>query len=226
LRIDHVMGLFRLFWIPIGAEPASGAYVYGHARDLLAIVALESLRARAFIVGEDLGTVEDQVRETLAARRMISYRLLWFEKRPPSRYPEQALAAVSTHDLPTIAGLWTGSDLMAQKELGLSPNEQGTREIVARVRRMTAATARTPTATVIVRVHQGLAQAPSRLLTATLDDAMAVEERPNMPATRDEWPNWSLALPEPIETLERNPVAAKIGRALRRGRRKPRVESP
>ena len=216
LRIDHVMGLFRLFWIPVGGEPASGAYVYGHARDLLAIVALESLRARAFIVGEDLGTVEDSVRETLAATRVLSYRLLWFEKKSPSRFPEQALAAVTTHDLPTIAGLWNGSDLAAQKELGLSPNEQGTREIVARVRRLTAATTRTPTSTVIVRVHEGLAQAPSRLLTATLDDAMGVEERPNMPATRDEWPNWSLALPEPIETLDRNPVAARISRALRR----------
>lgn len=216
LRIDHVMGLFRLFWIPVGAEPASGAYVYGNARDLLAIVALESLRARAFIVGEDLGTVENDVRQTLAAKQVLSYRLLWFEKKSPSRFPEQALAAVTTHDLPTIAGLWTGSDLNAQKELGMSPNDQGTREIVARVRRLTSATTRTPTSTVIVRVHEGLAHAPSRLLTATLDDAMGVEERPNMPATRDEWPNWSLALPAPIETLDRNPVAARIGRALRR----------
>ena len=216
LRIDHVMGLFRLFWIPVGAEPASGAYVYSHARDLLAIVALESVRARAFIVGEDLGTVEDSVRQTLAAKRVLSYRLLWFEKKSPSRFPEQALAAVTTHDLPTIAGLWNGSDLTAQKELGMSPNEQGTREIVARIRRLTSATARTPTPTVIARVHEALAQAPSRLLTATLDDAMSVEERPNMPATRDEWPNWSLALPEPIETLDRNAIAARIGRALRR----------
>src|SRR6476619_5015516 len=101
----------------------------------------------------------------------------------------------------------------------MSPNEQGTREIVARVRRLASATTRTPTSTVIVRVHEALAQAPCRLLTATVDDAMAVEERPNMPATRDEWPNWSLALPEPIETLARNPVAAKIARALRRARR-------
>ena len=221
LRIDHVMGLFRLFWIPAGGEPGSGAYVRGDARELLAIVALESLRARAVIVGEDLGTVEEEARQALAARRVLSYRLLWFEKEPPSRYPEQALAAISTHDLPTIAGLWTGSDLAAQKELGLSPNEAGTREIVSRVRRMTKATTRTATTTVVARVHECLGQAPSRILTATLDDAMAVEERPNMPATTDEWPNWSIALPEPIETLERNPVAARIARALRR-RRPPR----
>jgi 4-alpha-glucanotransferase len=219
LRIDHVMGLFRLFWIPVGGEPGSGAYVWGNARDLLAIVALESLRARAIIVGEDLGTVDDEARDALAARRVLSYRLLWFEKESPSHYPEQALAAVTTHDLPTIAGLWTGSDLAVQKELGLSPNEQGTREIAARVKRMTRATPRTPTTTLVARVHESLAQAPSRILTATLDDAMAVEERPNMPATTDEWPNWSLALPEPIETLEENRVAVRIARALRRKRR-------
>jgi 4-alpha-glucanotransferase len=193
--------------------------VYGHARDLLAIVALESVRARAFIVGEDLGTVEDEVRLTLAARRVLSYRVLWFEKGSPSRYPEQSLAAVTTHDLPTIAGLWTGSDLAAQKELGLAPNEAGTRAIVARIRRLAQATTRTPTPAVIARVYEALAHAPSRILTATLDDAMAVEERPNMPATKDEWPNWSIALPEPIEALEKSTVAARIARALRRARR-------
>jgi 4-alpha-glucanotransferase len=154
----------------------------------------------------------------LAAKRVLSYRLLWFEKESPLRYPEQALAAVTTHDLPTIAGLWTGSDLAAQKELGLSPNEAGTREILSRMKRLTKATSRTATPTVVVRLHESLAQAPSRILTATLDDAMAVEERPNMPATRDEWPNWSQALPEPIETLETSALARRIARTLRRRR--------
>ena len=129
-------------------------------------------------------------------------------------YPKQALAAVSTHDLPTIAGLWTGFDLQAQQEIGLSPNAAGTREIRTRVRRLTAATPRTPLSTVVVRVHEALAAAPSRILTATLEDAMLVKERPNMPATTTEWPNWSLALPEPIESLETSRVAARIARAL------------
>ena len=174
------------------------------------------------IVGEDLGTVEDDVRGQLLARRMLSYRLLWFEKRSPAKYPKQALAAVTTHDLPTIAGLWTGSDLQAQEDIGLSPNEQGTREILARVRRLTGATPRTPLSTVVVRVHEAMATAPSRILTATLDDAMLVTERPNMPATIAEWPNWSVALPEPIESLEKSRLAARIGRALgkRAGRKK------
>ncbi len=214
LRIDHVMGLFRLFWIPAGLEPKDGAYVRGDADDLLAIVALESQRARAVIVGEDLGTVEDHVRGQLASLGVLSYRLVWFEKTPPARYPENALAAVTTHDLPTIAGLWSDSDLLVQAELGLSPNEAGTREIKARVRRMTRSNGATPAAEAVVRVHEALARAPSRLLTATLDDAMVVEERPNMPATNDEWPNWRLALPRPIETLEKDKLATRIARAL------------
>jgi 4-alpha-glucanotransferase len=218
LRIDHVMGLFRLFWIPTGGEPRDGAYVRSNARDLLAIVALESLRAQAVIVGEDLGTVEEDARRELESRKVLSYRLLWFEKESPRRYPEQALVAVSTHDLPTAAGLWTGSDLAAQKELALSPNELGTRDILARVRRLTDSTLRTPTSTVVVRIHEALAEAPSRIVTATLDDAMMVEERPNMPATTNEWPNWSLALPHPIETLPRNAVAARIAAAFNRRR--------
>lgn len=216
LRIDHVMGLFRLFWIPAGMDPGDGAYVHGHPDDLLAIVALESQRAQAVIVGEDLGTVEEATRRDLAARNILSYRLLWFEKTPPSKYPTQALAAITTHDLPTVAGLWTDSDLEVQRELGLSPNEAGTREIKSRVRRMTRAAAATPVRDLVARVHESLARAPSHILTATLDDAMAVEERPNMPATSDEWPNWRLALPQPIETLRGNRLAARIAKALRR----------
>jgi 4-alpha-glucanotransferase len=216
LRIDHVMGLFRLFWIPAGREPRDGAYVRSHPADLLSIVALESQRAKAVIVGEDLGTVEEETREQLAARHILSYRLLWFEKTAPSRFPERALAAVTTHDLPTIAGLWSGKDLNAQKRLGLSPNEAGTDQIKARVRRMSRATAKTPVGDVIARVHETLGRARSRIVTATLDDAMSVEERPNMPATTDEWPNWRLALPEPIESLAESRLARRIARALAR----------
>jgi 4-alpha-glucanotransferase len=216
LRIDHVMGLFRLFWIPAGMEARDGAYVRSAAADLLAIVALESQRARAVIVGEDLGTVEEEAREQLTERHVLSYRLVWFEQTSPARFPRQALAAVTTHDLPTIAGLWNGSDIEAQKTLGLSPNERGTRDIVARVRQMTGATARTSMEAIVARVHEALSAAPSRILTATLDDAMAVEERPNMPATTDEWPNWSIALPRPIEALEREGLPRRIARALSR----------
>ena len=97
--------------------------------ELLAILALESDRAKAYIVGEDLGTVEENFRKQLKNSRVLSYRLIWFENVPPASFPKQALAAVTTHDLPTIAGLWTGSDLRAQRELGLSPNEEGMNQI-------------------------------------------------------------------------------------------------
>jgi 4-alpha-glucanotransferase len=197
-----------------------GAYVRSMAEDLLAIVALESQRARAVIVGEDLGTVEPATRDALAARRILSYRLLWFEKTPPTAFPEQSLSAITTHDLPTVAGLWSGADIAAQRALELAPNEESTREIRDRVAEMTHATPRTAVATVITRLHGALAAAPSRLLTATLEDAMAAEERPNMPATTHEWPNWSIALPQPIEKLKDSPIAQGIARALRRRSRR------
>src|SRR5581483_10698548 len=111
LRIDHAMGLFRLFWIPAGESARNGAYVRYNPDEMLSIVALESVRARAFVVGEDLGTVEAGVREKLAQFRVLSYRVLWFEENPPARYPELSLASISTHDLPTIAGTWSGADL-------------------------------------------------------------------------------------------------------------------
>jgi 4-alpha-glucanotransferase len=222
LRIDHVMGLFRLFWIPRDMEARDGAYVTNAADDLLAIVRLESQRAKAVIVGEDLGTVEQDARARLMAQRVLSYRLVWFEKGPPSQFPAQALAAVTTHDLPTVAGLWTGSDLVAQKRLHLSPNEQGTLEMRARLGQWSGVSDRAPAETVIARLHETLARTPARIVTATLEDAMNVEERPNMPATSDEWPNWSLALPEPIETLTRSSLARRIAKALSRraGRRR------
>jgi 4-alpha-glucanotransferase len=221
-----VMGLFRLFWIPRGMEAKDGAYVTNAADDLLAIVALESHRAKAVIVGEDLGTVEEKARAQLMARRVLSYRLVWFESDPPSRFPGQALAAITTHDLPTVAGLWTGSDLAAQKHLHLSPNEPGTLAMRARVARLTGATDRTAVETVVARLHEALGRTPARIVTATLDDAMAVEERPNMPATSDEWPNWSLALPQSIETLPKSALAKRISKALaRRTRRRSRGSS-
>jgi 4-alpha-glucanotransferase len=107
-------------------------------------------------------------------------------------------------------------DLESQKRLGLSPNENGTAEIRERIKRLTRSGDDTSVDDVIVRVHEALGRARSRIVTGTLDDAMAVEERPNMPATTDEWPNWRLALPEPIETLARSTRARRIARALRR----------
>jgi 4-alpha-glucanotransferase len=216
IRIDHVMGLFRLFWIPPGADARAGAYVrYPHA-ELLDILALESHRAGAYVVGEDLGTVTDEMRHELAARDVLSYRLLWFEPDPPPRFPARALAAVTTHDLPTIAGLWSGSDLAEQHELGLDPNAESTTAIRDRLAHWLDAPDDADTAAVVEGAYRLLAQAPSAVVTATLDDALLVEERPNVPGTTDERPNWSLALPRPLEEVQADPLVAKVASALNR----------
>jgi 4-alpha-glucanotransferase len=216
LRIDHVMGLFRLFWIPRGQGAKNGAYVRSRADELLAIVALESVRAGAFIVGEDLGTVEAGVRETLAAQRMLSYRLLYFEPGPPANFPELALSSVTTHDLATIAGLWTGSDVVDQRRIGLAPNEAGMASLRDKLAREGGLTPDAAPELAIEKTYAALAHAPSRVLLATLDDAVAVPERPNMPGTVTEWPNWSLALPQTLEEIEEATLPRKIAEVLTR----------
>jgi 4-alpha-glucanotransferase len=224
IRLDHVMGLFRLFWIPQGKKPKDGVYIRYPAVDLLGIVALESVRAKAIVVGEDLGTVEDEVRDELAFRRMLSYRVLWFESVPPKLYPKYALAAVTTHDLPTIAGLWSGSDLRTQRALNLAPNEKGTQAMRRSLAKLTGQGARAPIDRVILKTHEALARAPSVLLAPTLDDALAVPDRPNMPGTVDEYPCWRLPLPRTLEQIVTDPRLPRIAKAL--SRRSKRRASP
>jgi 4-alpha-glucanotransferase len=214
LRVDHVMGLFRLFWIPPGASPREGAYVAYPWRDLLDILALESARAGAFVVGEDLGTVERFMRAELRARRVLSYRLLWFESGTPRRFPRRALAAVTTHDLPTVAGLWTGADLEEQRRLGLAPNERSVAEIRARLAAWGGLADDAPAAAAVEAAYRLLAAAPSLARLAALEDALLVEQRPNIPGTTRERPNWSRLLPRSLEDLERAPCALAIARAL------------
>ena len=214
LRVDHVMGLFRLYWIPPEAGPAAGTYVYYPHHDMLNILALEAERAGVYVVGEDLGTVEDEVRRDLAERRVLSYRVWWFEDAPPAQWPEAAMGAVTTHDLPTVAGVMSGSDLQAQRNIGTEPNEESSAALERKVRER--APGEDP-AEVVAGVYGDLARAPCYLLTATLDDVLAVEERPNMPGTTDEWPNWCLSLPEPLEDLEKGALAARVASLLRRG---------
>ncbi|HET6874000.1 MAG TPA: 4-alpha-glucanotransferase [Acidimicrobiales bacterium] len=213
LRVDHVMGLFRLFWIPQGTSPAAGTYVSYPHHDMLNILALEAERAGAYVVGEDLGTVQDEVRHDLAERRVLSYRLWWFETTSPKEWPSQAMAAVTTHDLPTVAGVLTGSDLEAQRRMGTEPNEESSSALLARLRDL-APGADIPAT--IEAVYADLATAPCELLVATLEDALAVEERPNMPGTTDEWPNWSIALPIPLQDMEKGPLPGRLAQHLGR----------
>ncbi|MBV8305634.1 MAG: 4-alpha-glucanotransferase [Acidimicrobiia bacterium] len=232
LRIDHALGLARLYWVPDGVDPTDGVYVRYPFGELLDVIATESEAADAYVVAEDLGTSSPEIIDGLAARGLLSYRLLWFEQRAPEEYPELAMAAVTTHDLPTVAGLWSGRDLEVQEALGLRPNADGWRAVRARL----GALADTGSgldlgldeldgpdpdadvADVIVGVHRALAGAPSLLVSGTLDDAIAVVERPNMPGTTTEWPNWRLALPLPLEEIESHPLAHRVAAALQRDR--------
>ncbi|HEV3021917.1 MAG TPA: 4-alpha-glucanotransferase, partial [Pirellulales bacterium] len=168
-----------------------------------------------------LGTVEDEVRARLTAHRVLSYRLLWFEEEPPSEYPELSMAAVTTHDLPTVAGLWSGRDLAAQRRLGLNPNEEATQNIRRRVADLVGLDGCAPTERVIEQIYCRLSEATSCVAVASLDDALGIMERPNMPCTTNEWPNWSLAMPRGLAALETSPLAERIAAAMneRKGRR-------
>ena len=213
IRIDHVAGLSRQFWVPTGCSPSLGVYVRYPWEDLLNVVALEAWRAGAFVVGEDLGTVEPEFRAAMGRWGILSYRLLWFEDTPPREWPELALAAVTTHDLPTISGVWTGADVTARAAIGLDPvAESGAARLLRR--RLEAVCGDVPTEEAVVRAYEALATSPSLLVAATLDDALLVDERPNQPGVVDHWPNWSLALPEPLEQIEEDRRVKRVTAAL------------
>ena len=216
LRIDHVMGLFRLWWVPQDQKAKDGAYVRYHAEDLLAIIAIESQRAGAIVVGEDLGTVEPGVREQLADHNILSYRLLWFEDIPPSQYPEKALAAVTTHDLPTLAGVWTGRDLDMQRGLGLNPDESANEQFREKLRHTSNLDADADVTLAITSTFEQLAQAPSAIVMASMEAATVTHERPNMPAAGGKYPNWSLALPIPLEDIESSEIPRRLATILNR----------
>ena len=185
IRIDHVMGLFRLFWIPEGASPRDGVYVHDPSSALLDIVAAESKKARALVVGEDLGTVDPAVRAQLRQRGVLSYRLLWFEDDALERWPAQALAAVSTHDLPTIAGVWEGTD--------------GSPDMRARLVSIAGADAH-GIDDVVAAVHAALRRTPSTVVAEQVEDILGLTERTNLPGTVDAR-NWSRRLPVDVGAL-------------------------
>jgi 4-alpha-glucanotransferase len=210
------MGLFRLWWVPADGTAADGAYVRYPAEDLLDIVALESHRAQALVVGEDLGTVEEGVREAMAEHGVLSYRLLWFEDDDPAEWPAAAMAAVTTHDLPTVAGLWTGADLAEQREQGTGTDEELARGRAALLAKLPGLPPGASPEDAVRRAHELLARAPSTLLSATLDDAVAEQRRPNMPGA-DDRPNWSLPLPVLVEDLAGQPLVQAVARTLADG---------
>jgi len=207
IRLDHVMGLFRLFWIPTGMGAAGGAYVRYPASDLLTLLALESRRAKAFVIGEDLGLVEPAVRNRLRERGALSYRLLWFEGPTPDQWPKNSVAAVGTHDLPTLAGTWN-----------LTEPDHRQHRLRQRLVDVTHAPDGTPPIDVAAITYAAMAASRSRIVLASLEDALSVEERPNVPGTTTEFPNWRLALPLSLEAIQTAEGALRLSRVLQEGR--------
>lgn len=215
LRIDHVAGLFRGWWVPAGRSSGEGAYVRFPSAELLAVLALESERAGAWVVGEDLGTIEPGVRQTLADRRILSMRLVYFEDVPPSEYPWSAQALITTHDLPTVAGLWSGSDLTDQQRAGVTPDVAGMATLRDRLQVVAGQPSEADAHDVILAAHAALSASPSAVISVTLEDALAVEERVNLPGTvAPQRQNWSIGLPCPIEELETDPFVARLAATM------------
>jgi 4-alpha-glucanotransferase len=217
LRIDHVLGLFRLWWIPAGRTPDAGAYVRSATDELLEIVAIESHRAGAIVIGEDLGTVPAGVRAELRRRRLLSTRLVIFERVPPARYPRQSFAAVTTHDLPTIAGILSGSDLADQAAAGIAPDAGALELLRSRLLHAARVESDTDAGTVADEVHARLAASPAALVAGSLEDALGVAARPNLPGTdARQRANWSQPLPMPLEEVVADPRVERLAASLRR----------
>jgi (1->4)-alpha-D-glucan 1-alpha-D-glucosylmutase len=230
LRIDHVLGLWRTFWIRHGDVPSRGAYVRYPFDELVAVLVAESQRARCIAIGEDLGTIPPGLREALAHAGVLSYRLLYFERegsvpRPPAHYPRQALIAVGTHDLPPLAGYWRGDDLTIRAELGFFPDSgqiaeerarrDGDRAALAGVLRAEGLLGESvPEAPPIVAAYRYLARAPSRILMVQIEDALGLTGQINVPGTPDAPPNWRRRLPLDTAAIFAAPEAQELFAAL------------
>lgn len=238
LRLDHVMGLFRLFWIPEGARPVEGAYVKMPAEDMLGILALESHRNNVIIIGEDLGTVPPYIRTHLKAVNALSYRLFYFERnssqelKGPSEYPAQSLVSVTTHDLPTLEGFWEGRDIMTRERLGLFPNPETHRlawEERARDKAnimkalhsqgLLAHGIDTPPAHLTdelqVAVITYLVRTPCWLLLLNHEDIFRDKDQLNLPGTLTEYPNWTARMRYSLEALMTDPEVDRIVEKIR-----------
>jgi 4-alpha-glucanotransferase len=228
LRIDHIMGLMRLWVIPDGAKPTEGAYLAYPLEDLLRLLALESHRHRAIVIGEDLGTVPEGFRQRLARNGILGMRVLWFERSgerfaAPSAWSKAAAAMTSTHDLPTVAGWWKGIDIPLRDRSGQIADfaeEQATRgkDRAALWRAFCSAKAANgppPDAAGAARVVDAAlrfaAHTPSALTLLPLEDALAREEQPNLPGTIDEYPNWRIRYEgDAAQLLDADDVRARL----------------
>jgi glycogen operon protein len=221
LRIDHAMGLARLFWVPDGSEGSDGAYVSYPLGDLLGQVALASQRARTMVIGEDLGTVPHGFREALAGADMLGYRVMLLERegqafRPPAHFPPLSLSCVTSHDLPTLAGWWRGAEIgerasIGQLEADAVPAAMAGRQAEKAALAEAVDASGTDIDTLSVKVHAALAQGPSLLVMAQADDLGGEESSINLPGTDTERPNWRRKVATPVEALFDGTGRAMLG---------------
>ncbi|MFF4287945.1 4-alpha-glucanotransferase [Streptomyces sp. NPDC001633] len=243
LRIDHVMGLFRLWWVPEGRPPTEGAYVRYDGEAMLSVLALEAHRAGAAVIGEDLGTVEPGVREALAERGVLGTSVLWFERDyagvdpatggearilAPDEWRGDCLATVTTHDLPSTAARLTGDDLALRERLGLlagPPERERSRakcELAAwfgeLIRRGLLPEGPGDEEAVVKAVHRFLLRTPAQLVGVWLPDAVGDRRPQNLPGTWEEYPNWRLPVAGPDgrpQTLEELAASPRLHALMR-----------
>lgn len=232
LRVDHVAGLWRLWWVPPGMGPADGTYVHYDPEAMLGILALEATRAGAVVIGEDLGTVQKVVTKTLERMNMLGSAVLWFtrvwedEGQPfiaADDYPRNALASVSTHDLPTAAGFLTGEQVRVRAELGqlagtveeeTAAADRNRAALLALLRRDGLITDDSGTDEIVLAMHEFLARTPCRFVTASLYDVLGEIDQPNLPGTTDEYPNWRRPLRADLAEIAADPRIARTAAVL------------
>jgi 4-alpha-glucanotransferase len=238
VRIDHIIGLFRLWWIPQGEAPTQGTYVRYDHEAMIGIVALEAYRAAALVVGEDLGTVEPWVRDYLSARGVLGTSILWFEldrdgdggALPAERWREYCLSSVTTHDLPPTAGYLAGEHVRLRDSLGLltrpvdeelAAAQTERAAWIAELRRVGLLPKHADVEQIVLALHQYLGRTSSRLLGLALTDAVGDRRTQNQPGTTDEYPNWRVPLSGPdgrpvsLEEVFTDPRAVALAEALR-----------
>ena len=227
IRIDHVLGLNRTYMIPRGMSAQEGTYVRFPFEALLRVIAEESNRARCAVIGEDLGTVPEGFRDTLARFGVWGYRVMLFERdqsgsfKPPESYPAEALAAFNTHDLPTLRGWLAGHDLQVKRGLGLDPGEtdEQRRASLDKLRWFIGERAGEYRDDELAAVVKLLGDTPSKLVVVSIEDILDIADQPNIPGTVDEHPNWRQRLPVSVEELADNVTLRKVGTVFRKAGR-------
>ncbi|MDY8110843.1 4-alpha-glucanotransferase [Fulvimarina sp. 2208YS6-2-32] len=246
VRIDHAMGLARLWWIPEGMPSSEGGYVRYPLGEMIDAVADTSNANHCLVIGEDLGTVPDGFRETMEEANILSYRVLYFERRHeafilPSHYPRMALACISTHDLAPLAGWWQGTDIKLREEAGTQDAAASERDFKGRQEERIdllvalrlvgliphdyesmlngdAPLSNELNQVLSEAIHRFVARTPSLLFTVQLEDMLGATHQPNLPGTTDQYPNWRIRQDVALEDLDDHERFQSLARAMREER--------